>query len=104
MLLTGDVGAAALARIEYASLPVVDAIELPHHGSPELAAMRLVERVQPRVILQSTGPSRLDDPRWEETRVALPEARWLVTAREGWSAVTWRHDGTMVVHTMRIAP
>jgi competence protein ComEC len=104
MLLTGDVGAAALARIEHASLPVVDAIELPHHGSPEPAAMRLVGRVQPRVILQSTGPSRLDDPRWEETRVALPEARWLVTAREGWSAVTWRHDGTMVVHTMRIAP
>lgn len=101
MLLTGDAGADALPHLERAILPTVDALELPHHGSPEPAAMRLVQRVQPRIILQSTGDSRLDDPRWDATRTALPDALWLVTARHGWSALTWRHDGSMRVHSVR---
>lgn len=101
MLLTGDVGSDALARIERATLPIVDALELPHHGSPEPAAMRLVERVSPRVVLQSTGPSRVDDPRWDATRAAIPDALWRITARDGWTALTWRHDGSMKLQSMR---
>jgi beta-lactamase superfamily II metal-dependent hydrolase len=101
MLLTGDVGADALARVERATLPLVDAIELPHHGSPEPAAMRLVERVSPRVVLQSTGPSRVNDPRWDPARAAIPGAAWRITARDGWTSVTWLHDGSMTLRSMR---
>jgi competence protein ComEC len=101
LLLTGDVGGAAVARLAGIALPTIDAIELPHHGSPEPAAMRLVERLAPRVIVQSTGPSRINDPRWEPTRAVLPNAHWLTTAQHGWSAITWHHDGTITQQSMR---
>jgi len=103
VLLTGDAGPRAIEWIMQAGLPAVDAIELPHHGSAQPEAMRLVEAVRPGAVLQSTGPSRLNDPRWQATREQVEGAggRWMVTARHGWIGASWLHDGSVRIQSMR---
>lgn len=84
-VLTGDAGPSELAR-----LPALraDILEVPHHGSYTPGAVTFVEQARPRVVLQSTGRSRLDDPRWGAARRGV--RRWLCTARDGaaWSEIT----------------
>lgn len=101
LLMTGDAGPLAITMLQQRELPPIDAMELPHHGSAQPAAMEWVQSLHPRVILQSTGPSRVDDPRWDETRTALPNAQWFSTPANGCTSVTWKHDGTIVTKTMR---
>jgi beta-lactamase superfamily II metal-dependent hydrolase len=79
--MTGDVQRAGIAGLEAAGVdPSATVVEVPHHGSAEPAAMRFVERSGAAVALQSTGPARLDDDRWDGVRAGR---RWLVTARHG---------------------
>lgn len=93
VLLTGDIGPQAIeALLGATTLPVVDAMELPHHGSFNVAAPRLLEAAQPRVVMQSTGPRRLDDARWGDSR---DRGAWLVTARDGAIDVKIDIDGTL---------
>ena len=73
-----------------------DVIELPHHGSFNEAAVALVRRVQPRVVLQSTGERRLDHDRWPS---ALGSARRLITARHGACWVEIDSDGAISTGT-----
>lgn len=101
LLMTGDAGELAITALEYAKFPPIDVMELPHHGSAQTAAMEWVQKLQPRVILQSTGQSRVDDPRWDETRDALTNTQWFVTPKHGWSSVTWLHDGSILTQSMR---
>ena len=68
------------------------AAQLPHHGSARPEAYEFVRRVDPSVVLQSTGPSRLDAPRWDATRQGR---RWLVTTRDGASRADLMRDGTV---------
>ncbi|MFO0856321.1 MAG: ComEC/Rec2 family competence protein [Phycisphaerales bacterium] len=101
LLMTGDAGELAITALEQTTFPSIDAMELPHHGSAQPIAMDWVSQLQPRVILQSTGPSRVDDPRWDPTRVKLTDTKWFVTPKQGWSSVTWNHDGSIVTQSMR---
>jgi len=81
LLMTGDIQRAGIAGLEAAGVdPTATVIEVPHHGSAEPAAMRLVERSGASVAMQSTGPARLDDDRWDAVRAGR---RWLTTARDG---------------------
>lgn len=85
VLLTGDIQREAMAvLLESGADLSADAIELPHHGSAHEAAYEFVRRVDPRVVLQSTGRQRLDDPRWDPLRQGR---YWLVTQRHGMSSV-----------------
>jgi hypothetical protein len=59
--------------------------------------MAWVGTIKPRIILQSTDASRLDDPRW----ASVSAQRWLVTARDGWIWASARRDGTITTATMR---
>lgn len=93
LVLTGDVGEDAISAIRVASPTLhADILELPHHGSPRPAAVEWTISLSPRVILQSTGPSRLDDPRWDSARMGRD---WYVTCRDGASWAEVHPDGTI---------
>ena len=92
-LLTGDAGPAALAALLAPGADLrADVLELPHHGSHNPQARALIEASRPAVVLQSTGPSRVNDPRWEGERAGRA---WLVTAAHGASWAELRRDGTV---------
>ncbi|MCL4741269.1 MAG: ComEC/Rec2 family competence protein [Phycisphaerales bacterium] len=92
-LLTGDAGPAALAALLAPDADLrADVLELPHHGSHNPQARALVAASNPAVVLQSTGPSRVDDPRWAAERAGRA---WLVTAAHGASWAELRRDGTV---------
>lgn len=85
VLLTGDVQneaartvAEMLARESGAWVAIAEA---PHHGAANGGGIALLAAARARVVLQSTGQSRLDDPRLESVR----QGEWLVTARDGWA-------------------
>jgi competence protein ComEC len=97
VLLTGDVGPGAIAalarRVAPERLTPIDAIELPHHGSARPEPIEWVRRLSPRVVMQSSGPTRVGDPRWGVVRDSATLHAWLVTARDGAVGVEFWHDG-----------
>jgi competence protein ComEC len=100
-LLTGDIqrGAMLMLLDRSAGDPSrsldADILEMPHHGSHHAVAERFVAEVSPLAVLQSTGPSRLGDERWDRARAAVDAAggAWLVTARDGAISAEIRRTG-----------
>jgi competence protein ComEC len=95
LLLTGDIERDAMERLRALepTLPERFAggvMELPHHGSAREAAHGFVDWLRPGVIVQSTGPSRLDDDRWAAQRAGRD---WYTTARSGAVVVEFGDDG-----------
>jgi competence protein ComEC len=83
LLLCGDIEDAAIASLRQSHPGLHPAVmELPHHGSGRAAAIEWVRELSPGVVIQSTGPGRAGDPRWDPIRLA-PGRRWLCTARDG---------------------
>ncbi len=92
VLMTGDIGARGVAGIDDEGLEGVVVMELPHHGSVSGSARVLqefVERVDPSVVLQSTGPERVDG-RWEEWKRGRA---WYASAVRGGVWVELKADG-----------
>jgi competence protein ComEC len=81
VLLTGDIQAEAIGALirRHPDLRV-DVSELPHHGSYNDNAVAFIERVNPSIIMQSTGWMRWRNDRWAEQ---LADRERLVTARDG---------------------
>ena len=75
-----------------------DVLELPHHGSVQPTAMALVETVNPAVVLQSTGPSRALDIRWNAHRLGR---QWWTTATDGAAWVEFHQDGSITSGSVR---
>jgi competence protein ComEC len=93
VLLTGDAQREALAALLGADgAPRADVLELPHHGSVSPVALAFVEAVDPGVVVQSTGPSRARDVRWNELRAGR---RWWTTATDGAVWVRIMNDGSV---------
>ncbi len=92
-LLTGDIQGQAMERLEREGADVrTNVLELPHHGSVSEEALRFVGRTGARVVVQSTGPQRGSDPRWNAAR----EGRaWLETPALGSVWVEIRADGSL---------
>lgn len=78
----------------------VEVMELPHHGSYRASSRELIEELDPRVVMQSTGPMRLGDVRWAE---AARGRWWWTTAADGWSWATINSDGSVRTGTGREA-
>lgn len=100
ILLTGDAGPLALGALLHpdarARLPRSLVLELPHHGSFNPQAEELVRLLDPALILQSTGPRRLNNPAWESVRRTLQGVRpWMITAHDGAIWVDFSRDGTL---------
>lgn len=100
LLLTGDAQEHAIDELGRAFPGLLaDVLELPHHGSANARAIEFAAGLRPRVVLQSTGPSRLDDARWETLRAMTPA--WFVTSRDGAAWVEMLHDGRVRHGAMR---
>ncbi|MAH66695.1 MAG: hypothetical protein CMJ27_09970 [Phycisphaerae bacterium] len=99
LLLFGDLETEGVARLMERT-PVLRAriMELPHHGSWRPVVVDLIEAVDPRIILQSTGPRRFEADRFD---VASRRRVRLVTCRDGASIVTIADDGSMGVSTTK---
>jgi competence protein ComEC len=81
LLLCSDTEGGAVERLlALPDAPLAAAMELPHHGTWRAETVRLLERFAPTVVLQSTGPQRIQRDRWSG---ALRGVRRGVTARDG---------------------
>ena len=78
VLMTGDIDGAGIGMIGDEAFDGVVAMELPHHGSMNASVRGLVERVDPAVVLQSTGGERVDG-RWSSLHVGR---RWYASGAE----------------------
>lgn len=97
ILMTGDIQREGIASLlERVPAPQADVLEAPHHGSYSDLAAHFVDAVAPRVVIQSTGPSRLNDERWRPQRDARP---WFTTASEGMITTTIDDSGEIRVRT-----
>ncbi len=85
VLVTGDAEGAVLAAL---SLPPVDILELPHHGSRGGLDAELLERLSPRLAVVSVGPNRFGHP--------TPEMMALLAAH-GVPLLRTDHAGEIVV-------
>ncbi|MGJ8636891.1 MAG: ComEC/Rec2 family competence protein [Phycisphaerales bacterium] len=99
VLMTGDIGGAGMGAIDEADLEGVVVMELPHHGSISGssggssggAARGFVARVDPEVVLQSTGIGRVDG-RWDQMRDGRA---WFASAVGGGAWVEIGGDGVV---------
>ncbi|MBL9030399.1 MAG: ComEC/Rec2 family competence protein [Phycisphaerae bacterium] len=99
ILLTGDVQDRAINALRDAGgLPRIAVMEAPHHGSAKPAAIDWLRHLDPTVVIQSTGPSRANDPRWTSTRAAR---LWLCTAESGAAWAELRDDGSLRAGSFR---
>lgn len=96
LLFVGDASRQACADLlrdsASATLDSVEVMELPHHGSFIPQAVALVTRVRSGIVVQSTGPRRMERDRWGSV---LSDTRRLVTSSMRACAVAWREDGTL---------
>ncbi|MBL1215861.1 MAG: DUF4131 domain-containing protein [Planctomycetes bacterium] len=98
ILLTGDAQGPAADLLQLRHHPEVlraDVMELPHHGAWANGVVEeFVRLVDPKLVIQSTGPARLIDDPWD-TSPALFDCRRMVTARDGCVVTTFHCDGTI---------
>lgn len=81
ILMCGDIEDEACARVITREPNLhADVMELPHHGSWRNVARALLQHVDPRVVLQSTGRARFEFDRWKPL---MRERTRRVTARDG---------------------
>lgn len=93
ILMTGDIQDDAIHWLEESQpkrKPGV--LELPHHGSARPASIRWVGSLRPGLVMQSTGPRRVNDPRWDGVRAG---SVWYTTAADGAAWAEVRRDGTL---------
>lgn len=93
-LLLGDIEPAGIdAMTKRVGALAVQIVEAPHHGSARPGAIAFVGGLAPRVVLQSTGPQRLNDERWDAVRA---HTQWRCTAAEGAVYGAILRDGSVV--------
>lgn len=98
VLLTGDIQAHATRWLIDAGVPRVDVLEIPHHGSPIDSSLELLLRVDPHVVVQSGGRSRVGEVRWVGQR---EQRAWIMTAEHGAGWIEIRADGSIWIGAHR---
>jgi competence protein ComEC len=99
LLLVGDIEREAMALLESREGDLrAEIVEVPHHGSARAFAYPFVVGLDPQILLQSTGPSRLLDERWDDVREGR---QWWTTAGDGAITVIIRHDGSIETRSFR---
>jgi competence protein ComEC len=97
LLLTGDIQDRAIEPLAEGGVRA-DMVELPHHGSAGPAVAEWVRRLDPPVVIQSTGRDRLNDPAWASMRMGRA---WLCTAERGAAWAEVQPDGSIAAGTLR---
>lgn len=99
VLLTGDIQSGAMQRLlEDVEQVRADVLEIPHHGSFRVEAMSFLAAVDPSVVIQSTGSSRVGDLRWADHRASRV---WFTTGEDGAAWVEVYEDGRMEAGSVR---
>ncbi|KAA0215003.1 MAG: DUF4131 domain-containing protein [Leptolyngbya sp. PLA3] len=99
VLLTGDIQSETMRRLlEDVEQVKADVLEIPHHGSFRVEAMSFLAGVDPGVVIQSTGSSRVGDPRWADHRASRV---WFTTGKDGAAWVEVHEDGRMEAGSVR---
>ncbi|MDG2021653.1 MAG: ComEC/Rec2 family competence protein [Phycisphaerales bacterium] len=99
VLLFGDVQNEGVAKILQREPELRAAVmELPHHGSWRPIVERLIERIDPRIVLQSTGRRRFESDRFGP---ACDGRIRLVTARDGAATIELDGRGSASIRTGR---
>ncbi len=99
LVLCGDIQTAGIARLLAAHPGLnADIAEAPHHGSANAAAVEFVGSLSPRVVLQSSGPSRSGLPAWDAVRAST---MWLATPDLGAVHAHIRPDGVIIAGPSR---
>jgi competence protein ComEC len=65
ILLTGDINEKTISKLLL--MPIgqgVDVLEMPHHGQWSEEAVSFITKLNPLVVIQSTGPARFSSDRW----------------------------------------
>ncbi len=102
LLLSGDIQRLGMAwTMERFPNLQADILEAPHHGSANPAAIDFVSDINPSIVIQSTGESRLNDPRWQEIRESHA---WWATPAHGAISVIVHTDGSMHAFGWRNPP
>ncbi len=82
ILMTGDLGPAAISKI--INQPInADILEMPHHGSYNLAAKKLIEKLKPAVLIQSCSNKRISNDPWQTFFLNHPKIKRYITAKQG---------------------
>ncbi len=92
ILLNGDIQSEAMSQLMELEDLSADITDLPHHGSIVEGSAEWLGQVDPSIILQSCGRTRMYQDKW----VPILEGRdvqRLVTARDGMSQVRIENDG-----------
>jgi competence protein ComEC len=100
LMLLGDIEPAGIeAMLRTSGALRADIVEAPHHGSARPGSIAFVDSLMPSVVVQSTGPQRLGDERWDGVKA---HALWWTTASDGAVFAEIRRDGSIV--SARSAP
>lgn len=70
-------------------------LEAPHHGSYNEASREFITVIDPRFVIQSTGPRRLNDPRWTRVRASRAPGGWYTTAAHGAISLSIDAEGSV---------
>lgn len=101
VLLNGDIQDEAIRRLLAADVPLkADVTDLAHHGSFVDASPAWLAAVDPSVVLQSSGPRRLDEDRWG-TLLEEADIKRLKTFDRGMVELQIAPDGQMKWSTHR---
>jgi competence protein ComEC len=99
VLLNGDIQFGAIARLLESNIDLrADIADLPHHGSFVDNAPSWLERVRPRIAMQSSGAARLRDDPWPVHLQAIGTRRW-ITEYRGMVQIDIDAAGAMDVRT-----
>lgn len=101
ILLNSDIQDDAIQRLLAQEVPInADVTDLAHHGSFVAASPAWLDAVDPSVVLQSSGPRRLDEDRWADIMLEKGIKR-LRTADWGMVELRITPDGAMLWSTQR---
>src|SRR5690606_18991149 len=102
LLMLGDIEPAGMDAMTRAVGALrADVVEAPHHGSARPGAIGFVSALQPTVVMQSTGPQRLGDERWDAVKA---DTIWWTAASDGAVFAEVLRDGGIVSGRARRRP
>jgi len=91
LMMNGDIQGVAMSMLAERGIDIsAEVTDLPHHGSFPPGVLNWLRRVHPRIVLQSTGPRKLNWDKWAGHTDGMMR---LITARLGAVTVRLNHDG-----------
>ncbi len=95
VLLTGDINEKTISKLLSQTMEPVDVLEMPHHGQWSNESVSLLQKLRPKVVVQSTSKSRYAHDEWVIPR----NTNRLVTCIDGDIITTITNGGVVEIET-----